>query len=1436
MSSLGSKINDFPQSTPFRENLARKVILTLLILSLLPITIIGGATFFRTKQMLSDQVETQLETIIENQTKQLSLLSIPGSKALTDLSVQGKLDKTLLALYDDPNNSVLIAQLQSDYFYRYLSKSNSSNLSVFDQLWGITNDGKVLIASDSKWIGNDFSQINVFQSLKNTNHTQIVYDPQPLYQDQIVIFSAYNIKDSSGSPFLTILGAALSNTPIATLATTNSFFKTSNTYLFYNDGQVISVTQTGQQLYNLKPNPEHHQQLQNLVRDGQGFGEFTSLGDTNVLTYAKWIPELQIGLALEVPKDDVYRQLNSLLRSNIFLLLGILLITGVVTYYTANRVISPLRTIIGQARMLAQGDLTQRTVTKRHDEIGLLAHTFNTMAGQLSNLYQSLELRVEERTEQLRTVSDIIQLATSTARQEDILQKTVDLLIDRFEYLYAGVFVMNEIGESAVLANEAGPITREHKFLGHRVEFSSQTLIGWTASHNTAKKMLSNPELQQNWPLLSEKTRSEVAIPIRTNSEVYGVLYLQSAKENAFEDDTLSALQTLGDQLAIGIQKNRLLESTEINLEETSTLYRTSIKITHTNQKAELITTLREGLKNIALFSGIYIIEEDGGMRLLGINNPNNPSNSVNTPNAVFHLNNIKKQFSESNLIILEDLSISTEFNQILDGFKEEGCSSAALLGIKEADELALIIVLAFRNQKTPTATRLQPFVNLAYVTSNALDRLQITQNLEMRLNELQTMSNVSIAISNETDLNRLYKILHELISALIGRDLVFSIALFDKENKKIDIPFLYENETISTLESMPLGEGLTSHIIQTRESLLLNQNIEQEAHRLGAKIFGNPPKSWLGVPLMVTGEAIGAVILQDTLHENRFDDHDLNLLNTLASQIGAAIQNAQLIAGLKQALQVYDQERFLLNTLLGNVPDQIYFKNKEGKFLRVSESYASQFDLRPEELIGLSDFDLMESELSSQIVEEEHNLLQSGRKRLDSVTKKQSASGNEIWHQTSKIPLFENDARPFGLFSISRDITDLKHTEETATLRAKQLQTAAEIARDTTGTLDINEFLAEAVNLVRDRFGFYHASIFLMDPIGRYAILRESTGEAGEQLKRTHHKLAVGSQSLVGQATKTKSPVIINDVGNDPNYYPNPFLPDTLSELVIPLIVRDQLLGVLDVQSTEINAFLPEDLEILQIVADQLAAAILSANLYTDTQKNFNLQRALQNITIEIAASGTLEELLHAAVEGLHSILPDTKITFYTLSRFNELELLASSGYEGNSIIQTTIEFSEGIIGASASQRAPILIKDTVTEQRYLTTNENTRSDLAIPIIYKDQLFGILNFESDAVAAFDDNDKEIFTVWSNNIGAALSNLQLMSQIRSQVNKQRVINQISSNIHSSVDIGLILETSVTEICKALGAKRTSITINPELKSENSESNRNNGAKKMEKIE
>jgi GAF domain-containing protein len=174
-------------------------------------------------------------------------------------------------------------------------------------------------------------------------------------------------------------------------------------------------------------------------------------------------------------------------------------------------------------------------------------------------------------------------------------------------------------------------------------------------------------------------------------------------------------------------------------------------------------------------------------------------------------------------------------------------------------------------------------------------------------------------------------------------------------------------------------------------------------------------------------------------------------------------------------------------------------------------------------------------------------------------------------------------------LLLIQRDISELKRTEALAQQREGQVRTAAEIARDTTGTLDVDMLLEKSINLVRERFGFYHASIFLLDEQSEYAVLRESTGEAGRKLKEAGHRLAVGSKSIVGQVTATSQALIVNNVSVDPTHLPNPLLPETRSELAIPMIAAGRLLGALDVQSTRENAFNDEDVGILQILADQL-------------------------------------------------------------------------------------------------------------------------------------------------------------------------------------------------------------------------------------------------------
>lgn len=163
----------------------------------------------------------------------------------------------------------------------------------------------------------------------------------------------------------------------------------------------------------------------------------------------------------------------------------------------------------------------------------------------------------------------------------------------------------------------------------------------------------------------------------------------------------------------------------------------------------------------------------------------------------------------------------------------------------------------------------------------------------------------------------------------------------------------------------------------------------------------------------------------------------------------------------------------------------------------------------------------------------------------------------------------------------------------------ADQLQTAAEIARDTTGTLSLENLLDRAVELIRERFGYYQASIFLLDDEGKNAVVSAASGAAGLEMKRQGHKLAVGSQSIIGYVTDQREALVVNDVSQYANYYANPLLPETRSEMGIPLKIGQRVIGALDVQSSQENAFEQDDIDVLQTLADQIAVAVDNAKAY---------------------------------------------------------------------------------------------------------------------------------------------------------------------------------------------------------------------------------------------
>jgi len=202
----------------------------------------------------------------------------------------------------------------------------------------------------------------------------------------------------------------------------------------------------------------------------------------------------------------------------------------------------------------------------------------------------------------------------------------------------------------------------------------------------------------------------------------------------------------------------------------------------------------------------------------------------------------------------------------------------------------------------------IQPYTILASFVSTALEKLQALGHLQRRVSALQSIASISQAISEETDLNELYELIHEKITQVMGEvDLV--IAIYNPDTDTISISYAHEAGEKININPFPLGQGLTSILIRTQQPLILVEDTERRAVELGAIITGAAAKSWLGAPLIVSGEVIGAIIVQDVEHEHRFDNDDLRLLTTLASQVAVTIRNIRL---LQEAEQRAEQERVI--------------------------------------------------------------------------------------------------------------------------------------------------------------------------------------------------------------------------------------------------------------------------------------------------------------------------------------------------------------------------------------------------------------------------------------------------------------------------------------------------------------------------------------------
>jgi GAF domain-containing protein len=316
---------------------------------------------------------------------------------------------------------------------------------------------------------------------------------------------------------------------------------------------------------------------------------------------------------------------------------------------------------------------------------------------------------------------------------------------------------------------------------------------------------------------------------------------------------------------------------------------------------------------------------------------------------------------------------------------------------------------------------------------------------------------------------------------------------------------------------------------------------------------------------------------------------------------------------------------------------------------------------------------------------------------------------------------------------------------------------------------------------------------------------------------------LAVGSHSLVGEAVSKGETIVCNYPLANSKFYYHPLLPNTQSEMVVPLRIANRIIGALDVQSDRLNAFQMLDVNTLEILADQISLALENANNYTKAQENLVKHRLLHQMTTAASTSANVSDAIQQTISNLRTVFGEERVAFYLADQEGNLFLHTALGYEGLEVNQFNIQTSKQLPAVAARERHPIRVGHLPIGPESPAVHPETRSALSVPVLFSEDLLGVLCLESDHLERFDENDQEIIGSLGDSLGAILTNARLVDQIRQQVERQRMLYEITSKIRRSVDIETILRTSVNEISRAVGARTAHIRINPVQQSLSTES-------------
>jgi GAF domain-containing protein/HAMP domain-containing protein len=1384
------------------------------------------------------------------------------------------------------------------------TSSGSSITSFFDAVYKVQPKGSVfsefvvvdsttngIIAStNAAWINQSLSGENALSTVKDWTLPFSVVLPSNgiLSPSQLAVLAGSPLQVGANPTGLVLVGVLKIQDLTAILNNPLNNRNADLILLTLNDSTFTQMNPSQDTLTNIQVIPSSSQ----VPTNTGAVSEYTDIAGRPVIGYSQTLSLYNISgtssttasalkILIERNQSSAFAPLNALSTIIVLILIAILLAMAVAVAQAVFFIVRPTTNLAAAVNRFAAGHTEEQIPVYGTSEFVSLATSLNRLISSLREVTQLIGTGSQVSTRKVVVSAELIQSLSGVSTLDETLRIVVNLVKDRLGFEFSAIYLVDEAGQFAVLRDATGAVGEKLKAQNNRFPLGSYSIIGSVAQagrSHLAANVSEDPMYIRN-DLLPE-TRSEVAVPIRIGKRTIGVLDVHSISSNGFSSEDVDLLQSISDQTGSAVQNAQNLEAARVSQEVSQQLFRIGRLISMATNPEEIYKAVIDGLKGTPY---IVTILQSGTTTLpiAGFYDPVNPQ-AEQAP--VAEINETPDTFSHlipSTAPVVAKLEgglvrLPSGIRQYLETV---GGKVVAFLPLRQGDRMLGALMLASRDENAITPNNIRPLTPIAESIISALERLDLLHTTTERLNELATLNRISQSISQALDIQGLFEIVHEQIRSAMG-DLDVIISLYEPGRDLLTFPYAFLHGESATLDPMPLGESLFSLVVRNAQPLMLTENIEERASALGVRLSSPIPKAWMGIPLVSANQVVGVLVLQDSGQEaelseeelalmktgmyragkshpeTRFNENNLRLMTTIATQIASTIRTSTLLSDserkavqlqtaaeiARETIGLLDLDRLLSHSInlirerFGFYHSSVFLMDEERKFALLRESTGEagrQMKARGHKL-GVG---------SQSIV---GWVTQNARPRVsDDVTADPMHQANPLLPATRAelgIPLRIGET-VIGALDV-QSTTPYAFTADDITILqviADQIAIAVENARLFSTTRDylarhrslyqvttaaassttLDNALFSAAQGLRVTMNGARVAIFLLSPEQDALVVRAHSGFNSREVESMRVPFGQGVQ---GWVAVNKQPSLVANTATDSRYLM--IDSDVQSELVVPLIHRDELLGVLDIQSQHVAAFSEDDVTLLGTVAGSLAAIMSSTVLFEQVTQERERLRHLYEEAIGMAGppAGDMDTLLRSALERVRSVSGADCVSIAFPSGPEEVRVeMCTCEPNLKHLTGLVAHYGQDVIGEALSTNLAVKYTpaSTGTLSRSLA-QAGIRTALALPLQWTGRTIGgLLLSRMSSERLFSTEESQLANLLALQVAATIESARLFDQTRRAAEREHLLFEITSRIRRSVDMQGILTTTASELSRALGARRASIkiglteTVNPE---------------------